>query len=278
MWNSQAEELRDRALWWGGAIIVLGAIGIGVYYRYFSQPPEAIPQKIELPAPAPTPAVSQAPPPIEHPIPAGPSAETALPSLNNSDHLVHDSLAGLLGSGPIARFLVPDNIVRHIVATVDNLPRHRVAVEIRPVEPTPGQPIVITRGDVMTLSRRNYARYTPFVRVVESINPRTFADVYFRLYPLFQDAYEDLGYPGRYFNDRLVEAIDDMLNAPTPTGPIELTQPKVMYEYADPDLEALSAGQKLLIRMGPVHEREIKAKLRALRAEIVKNPATAKNK
>lgn len=277
MWNSQAEELRDRALWWGGAIIVLGAIGIGVYYRYFSQPLEAIPQKVEQPAAPATPAVEETPPPIEHPVPEA-SGGHALPALNASDQLVHDSLAGLLGSAPIERFLVPRNIVRHIVATVDNLPRKRVAVEIRPVKPTPGQAIVTTHGDVTTLSERNYARYTPFVRIVKSIDPKTFADVYFRLYPLFQEAYENLGYPGRYFNDRLVQAIDDMLRAPEPTGPIQLTQPKVFYEYADPDLENLSAGQKLLIRMGPEHERVIKAKLRALRAEIVKNPATAKNK
>ena len=43
-----------------------------------------------------------------------------------------------------------------------------------------------------------------------------------------------------------------------------------MYEYADPDLESRSAGQKLLIRMGPANARIIKAKLREFRAEIVK--------
>jgi len=37
---------------------------------------------------------------------------------------------------------------------------------------------------------------------------------------LFQQSYEDLGYPGQYFNDRLVEVIDDMLKTPDVQGPI----------------------------------------------------------
>jgi hypothetical protein len=42
-------------------------------------------------------------------------------------------------------------------------------------------------------------------------------------------------------------------------------QPSVVYKYADPKLEGLSSGQKLLIRMGPANEGVIKAKLRELR-------------
>jgi len=87
---------------------------------------------------------------------------------------------------------------------------------------------------------------------------------------LFQQAYEDLGYPGRFFNDRLVEVIDHLLAAPEPQGPIQLVQPKVFYQFADARLEDLSAGQKLLIRMGPANERSLKAKLRDLRAELVR--------
>ena len=100
---------------------------------------------------------------------------------------------------------------------------------------------------------------------------KALALVYQRLYPLFQQAYEDLGYPGKYFNDRLVEVIDQLLQAPEVPGPIALVQPKVFWEYADKDLESRSAGQKLLIRMGPANARVIKAKLREFRAEIVKN-------
>ena len=98
------------------------------------------------------------------------------------------------------------------------------------------------------------------------------ADTYRRFYPLLQQAYQDLGYPDRYFNDRLVEAMDDMLRAPEPAGPVILVQPKVLYQYEDAGLERLSSGQKLLLRMGPAHARAVKSKLRELRALIATAP------
>jgi hypothetical protein len=175
----------------------------------------------------------------------------------------------VLGRSPVEQFLVPQNIVRHIVVTVDNLSRKKVAVELRPLRPTTGQTITATQGDIVTLGEANFARYTPLVRVVQSADVKALAVVYQRLYPLFQQAYEDLGYPDKYFNDRLVEVIDQLLEAPEVPAPIPLVQPKVFYEYADASLEARSAGQKLLIRMGPANARVIKAKLKEFRAEII---------
>ena len=79
-----------------------------------------------------------------------------------------------------------------------------------------------------------------------------------------------LGYPNAYFNDRAVEVIDHLLETPTPDQPILLVRPHVLYEYADPELAALSSGQKLLLRMGAEHADKIKAVLRGLRVRIVK--------
>ncbi|MCC2673139.1 MAG: hypothetical protein K0R58_86, partial [Ramlibacter sp.] len=52
-------------------------------------------------------------------------------------------------------------------------------------------------------------------------------------------------------------------------GPIPSTRPWVRYEFADPQLEALSAGQKVLVRVGPENARPLKQKLRALRQQLV---------
>jgi hypothetical protein len=160
--------------------------------------------------------------------------------------------------------------VRHFVVTVDNLPRKKVAVDLRPVKVTAGQTVTATQGDITTLSPANFERYAPLVRVLEKTDVKALAVVYERLYPLFQQSYEDLGYPGKYFNDRLVEVIDLLLQTPEIAEPLQLTQPKVFYEYADAQLESRPAGQKLLLRMGPANARIIKAKLREFRAEIVK--------
>jgi flagellar basal body-associated protein FliL len=275
MWNkaTDAEEsFRNKAIWWSVTAVVVLIIGIGAYYRYFAH--SGAPAKVQQ-TPPPPPPVKSDEGMIQHPIPNTGADTGSLPVLNQSDQLVRDSLAGLLGSKSVEQFLVPENVVRHIVVTVDNLPRKKVAIDLRPVKGTPGGTVVANQGDETTLSVSNYARYAPFVHLVETTDPKTLAAVYFHLYPLFQQAYEDLGYPGRFFNDRLVEVIDHLLAAPEPQGPIELVQPKVFYQYADPNLEDLSAGQKLMIRMGPANERILKAKLRDLRAELVRSPGTA---
>jgi hypothetical protein len=164
---------------------------------------------------------------------------------------------------------VPQNIVRHIVVTIDNLPRKKLAVDLRPVKPTAGQTSVSPQGDLVILSEANFDRYSTFARAVQAADVSSLVAVYKRLYPLFQQSYEDLGYPGKYFNDRLVEVIDHLLETPEVAAPIQLEQPRVFYTFADPALESRSAGQKLLIRMGPANARIIKAKLRELRAAIV---------
>jgi hypothetical protein len=105
--------------------------------------------------------------------------------------------------------------------------------------------------------------------VVQSIDTPKLVQLYFHFYPLFQSAFDDLGYQDAYFNDHLIALIDHLLSTPDVTGPIALTQPNVMYLYADPALEALSPGQKTLIRMGPTNEALIKARLRDLKTQLL---------
>jgi hypothetical protein len=94
--------------------------------------------------------------------------------------------------------------------------------------------------------------------------------LYRQFYPLFQRAYEDLGYPKAYFNDRLIAVIDHLLAAPRTPALVKLTQPKVLYEFADPELQSRSSGQKILLRMGNENAARVKAKLRELRAELAR--------
>ena len=92
--------------------------------------------------------------------------------------------------------------------------------------------------------------------------------VYKVLYPLFQRAYQGLGYPDAYFNDRLVEVIDHLLTTPPVSGPVYLVQPKALYLYADPALEELSAGRKILLRCGPENATQIKTMLHEYRRQL----------
>jgi hypothetical protein len=269
MWEADLEDASRRrvALLIGSVAVALAAVGGWYWYASRHVPPVEPPA---APAVAPAPEASGESK-VAHPLPAEGAGNVALPALNDSDQLADDSLAGVLGRKLVEQFLVPHSIVRHIVVTVDNLPRRKLAVELRPLKPTPGPTLIASQCELTALSDANFARYAPLMRMVQDADVKSLAVVYQRLYPLFQQAYEDLGYPGKYFNDRLVEVIDHLLQAPEVQGAVRVVQPKVFYEYADADLEGRSAGQKLLVRMGPANERIIKEKLRAFRAEIVKN-------
>jgi hypothetical protein len=56
--------------------------------------------------------------------------------------------------------------------------------------------------------------------------------------------------------------------APQATGTLALVQPKVLYKFADPRLEGLSAGQKIMLRMGDGNAMRVRAKLQALRKQL----------
>lgn len=262
----------DRMTW-----ILIGVIGaaalIAVYFMQRDPRPEPVivEEAAEAPAVEPTepppvvvePPVSETEPPVPT-VPFEPPVE--LPALEDSDEEVIGALAETVGEQPVESFLVPEQVVRKIVVTVDNLPRDKVAMRLRAVEPVGGS-FRATGGpdEGYTLDPSNYRRYTPLVAALEAVAPEDLAAVYFRYYPLLQEAYEELGYPGRQFHARVVAVIDDLLAAPEVSGAIPLTRPKVMYEFADPRLEALSAGQKMMIRMGPGNAEAVKARLRALR-------------
>jgi hypothetical protein len=262
-WNSEDSFWKRTILYSAiAAVVVIG--GGALYYFKFMKP-----QPVEAPPPvARAPATPQAAPePEHHPVP--PSTDTKpLPALNDSDAPLADELGGMFGKKPIDQFLVPEQLVRHIVVTVDNLPRTKVAVEQRPVKATAGETVTVANGDTITLSADNYARYAALIKIIQNTDTQQLGALYLRYYPLFQQAYEDLGYPGMYFNDRLVQVIDHLLQTPDLRGPIELKQGKVFYEYADPALESRSAGQKLLMRMGPDNAAVIKKKLRELKAFV----------
>ena len=115
----------------------------------------------------------------KHPVPASPVR--ALPSLERSDDAVRQALARLPGSESVAPLLPPSDLVRVFVERVDE-----VAAGTSPA------------------SRASIA-------AIASLDEKRAATLYARLYPLLQEAYEQRA-PGRgYFNDRLVQAIDRVL-------------------------------------------------------------------
>jgi hypothetical protein len=258
-------------------LLILGiAIAGAVMWWFSTQAPRP---GAEVPvAPAPQPPASSsvvaAEPAIQHPV------EEAEPPLGAAE--VDRALADLLGRKAVTTFLQAGDFPRRFVATVDNFGRAHAPASLWPVNPTGGRFTVEEREGGPVIAAGNAARYMPFVRLAESIDAARAARLYARMYPLLQRAYQELGYPKRYFNDRLVAVIDQLLATPVVEypvqvrlvevkGPIASERPWVRYEYADPALESLTAGQKILVRVGAANARRLKAKLAEVRAQLAKD-------
>jgi Protein of unknown function (DUF3014) len=275
-----AQERPRRPIGMVFAVIALIAAALVFYFFWFrdgSSPPPVVatrPAVVAAPPTAPEPAIHD---PVEK-IPGLAGLDSApaprpLPKLDESDVVASDAIKTTLNGDAGIRLLVPEAIIRHIVATVDSLPRKTIAPRILPVTAVPGALTTATAADGLAIAPDNAGRYAVYVKTAEAIDAKRLAGFYVRLYPLFQQAYVELGYPDGYFNDRLIAVIDHLLAAPEPKPPIYVAQPKVLFEFADPDLEALSAGQKILVRMGLDNELRVKGKLREIRKKLSARPA-----
>jgi hypothetical protein len=270
-------EGRTLHLWWV-FFLLLAAAGSGAAYYFLHQrdlgpwSPASSPPAAEVKPAEAKPAEAKADPAQR--ADAAPPVEPAraLPSLDNSDALARENVSGLVGRKAFETMVYPSQIIRRIVATVDNLPRETAPRRVMPLEPVPGAFAVSGAGEEATLTADNSLRYAAYVRAFEMLDARSLAQRYAESYPLFQRAYVELGFPGSRFNDRLLEAIDDLLEAPQAAGPVKLVRPKVLYKFADPELEGLSAGQKIMLRMGAENAAKVKAKLREIRRELAARP------
>ena len=262
----------SRKVWVAAAAVAVVAVGALLWWQREAPAPA---QPVELPAPAPVvaaPASTPAPvpaPAILHPIEPPAVAEPAAPAD------ISTALIDLFGRKAVLSMFQVDGFARRLCDRRQPGPRHAPS-RLWPVNTSSGRFIVEHRDGSDIVGADNGLRYTPFVLLIETVDMRQAVATYVRMYPLFQQAYEDLGYPKRYFNDRLVEVIDLLLATPEVDGPLKVHLPQingpvqperpwVLYEFDDPALQSLSAGQKILLRIGPVNERRMKAKLEEIR-------------
>ena len=251
-------QRRMRRLRW--TIALIAVCGIAALLSIVWQPSAVSPPPAVTPSAPPRAAndPSKARYPIESP-------GASQPALDASDDSIVNVLRGLWSGAGVMPFLEPRNLVRNFVVTVDNLPRRTLPAQHAPLKPTAGSFGTASAGGSLVIGERNALRYAPLVRLLETVDAKQLVDPYVRHYPLFQQAYRELGYPDGHFNDRLVEAIDSLLATPDHKGPLAVVQPKIFYEFADRELEQLPAGQKLLLRMGNDNATQVKAKLREIR-------------
>ena len=260
----------SRKLPWIIAVLGLAAVvGAGWFLQQAPAPTRAMP--------GPTVTESQPPPAStapQYPVEAIEQAlasqpDDPLPDLFSSDGYVLDALNTLLAHPQLAQWLVSEHLIARFVAFVDAAPNRKISTNLWPAKPVSGTFFVQQQDAGSVIGAANSARYDAHVGALSGVDTAAAVALYLRLYPLMQQAYRELGYPQGHFNDRFVVVLDHLLAAPEPSAPVAVVlNDKGAWEYVDAELEAASAGQKFLMRMGAQHETAVKAKLREFRAAL----------
>ncbi|WP_349743130.1 DUF3014 domain-containing protein [Roseateles cavernae] len=247
-------------------------------------------------APAPktanTPDATQAAPP-----PTSRNAATTSPAIRHRvavktsrppilPNEVDSVVAKALGPKTLARYFYTEPLARRFVASVDKLGEKQPPTSQWLLRPARGELRLSPARkpqDGRVIAAANSQRYADFLRWFERTDNARLLSLYARMYPLLQQTYVELGHPEGYFNDRLIAVIDQMLATPLqksalrvkPASPETLaaaarTPTTPRYEIADPALEALSTGQKMMLRIGPAQAARLKIKLKSLRAGLLR--------
>ena len=271
------------------AILVL--LGVFAWY-FYGQEQEPVPVAGEtagLAVPPPVqPAQQPAPePPAFQPVERKPVldhtlAELPLPPLAESDEYVSQTLDEVVGEAAVMQYFSTEDLVARTVATIDALGSRQVPGNIQAMpgpagsfpsveNPSPSEWVTNELGDPVPQylsDPSGYRRYVTYVEMFEAVDTPTFIDLYERHYPLFQEAWKQLGYADGDFNTRLIDVIDELLATPDVEEPYELMKPEAVYLFVDEELEALSAGQKVLLRMGSENASRVKSKLSEIRQAL----------
>lgn len=187
-----------------------------------------------------------------------------LPELDASDIVVRELAAALSAHPEFAAWLVNDELVRRFVVAADNIAEGETPrVHLGFMAPESGFRTWESEGG-LHVSPTSYRRYDPITEAFISLDSEGSIELYRQLEPLAQQAYRDLGYPERRFEDVVRAAAQVVLDTPRTTGPVKLEAAVRSYRFADPRLEELAPVQKQLLRFGPRNLTKIQEKVQAL--------------
>jgi hypothetical protein len=217
--------------------------------------PEPVKPVVNYPVPQPV--------PIEEGV-AQPDPKDSPPALDKKNETLQELLSPVLKEQELASLLHMKNFIQRFVVTIDSLPEKRISPHHLPTKPPQGK-FLVASGSI---SPQNQERYTPYLLLAETLGIEQAVSIYVEHYTLFQQAYRELGYPDGQFNDRFVGVIDHLLETPKVEEPIGVLQSLITYKFSDPALEELSAGQKILLRIGSENRSKAMSILRELRQRL----------
>lgn len=200
--------------------------------------------------------------------------EPDLPNLNNSDNYVREELAIMDGGASLLMYLVSDELVRKFVIMIENISRGEFPERNLPLL-YPQERMTVTElgSEFYLMDEQSYQRFNSLVTSLTNISTERAVDFYQQLQPLFREAYAELGLRNSDFNDALMLAIDNVLNARTAPQPQQLIRPNLNYLYANPEIENYTDVEKLLLRIGPENTERLQRRLEFFKRRLELNSA-----
>ncbi|WP_317928669.1 DUF3014 domain-containing protein [Halioxenophilus sp. WMMB6] len=284
------EKSGNATLIWAGVGIVIGIVIVaGWWYLQPKEEPLAsvtpVPASALESAPAPNPAIdfsrvpsipepaaepestpettAQSSPPVTKPEP--------LPALAESDAVVRDYFVPLSENVNYRLLWQADNLIERWVTVISGASRGSLIGGILSFQQPAGAFPVTTRNGHIYLDEKGYQRFQPIVATLINLKPEALVAGFHRFRPLLEESFGFLGYPAKDFDKCLITLLDEVINAPIFVGPIELNSTSVLYTFAEPELEELTALEKQLIRMGPENTSQLQRYAKTVRNLLLKS-------
>lgn len=197
-------------------------------------------------------------------------------SLEDEQQRLHEDLAARLGPAQ-AGMVVQERLLERLVSTINSLDGDPVPLRFRPLVHVPGLPLLDEDGEARRLPEDSDPRYRRYRALFDRLDAVELAELFDRYEPALEQAWQDLGeHAGQPFRVRLIEVLEHLAGFDLPAERPRVHQPEVLYEYIDPQLERLSWGRKVLIRIGPEHAPEVQRKLAALAGQLARRSGSAR--
>jgi hypothetical protein len=241
---------RRSAVVWVLVALLVAAGAIAAYIVFVHRPS------------APVPAAERAPAPKREIRPlGGDAASIVLPPLNDTDALVRELVKKISSHSRVAAWLATNDLIRSFTIAVTNVAEGKTpARQLTVLRPSSGFR-VLERGGDLIIDPRSYERYDTLAAAAASMDADGSARLYATLKPRIEEAARELGVSP--FDRTFERTIVLLLSTPVVDGPIRVEPRGIGYGFADPKLEALTGGQKQLLRMGPRNLRVIQTSMRA---------------
>jgi len=238
------------------AFFVLVAVVIALYFLVLQKKPDELDEPVEIKQEIPIEEET-----VEQDIQ---TPEPLQVDLDQSDDVVRTRGAELSSHTVLSQWLRSEDLIRKFVAAVDNIANGETPSPHIDFFKPAGNFDIVVRDGIVSIDPASYKRYNIVADVFSSLNAKLTVRLYWLLRPTLQEAYKELGYSDKVFQETLIMAMAELLKVPVLDQGIEVERDVVSYKIVDPRLESLNPSQKHFLRMGPENVEIIQAKLREL--------------